>query len=532
MFRTLPLRNRDGAPAAWLLACGLAFAPALPAQVDLQFTPVSPRLGVVDINHAGDGSGRLFLVEQRGTIIVQRDGQELDAPFLDLTDRVETGGERGLLSVAFAPDYASSGVFYTWYTRSGGDTVLSRFRVGDDADRAEPASEEQLLIVEQPYSNHNGGRLRFGPDGMLYLGLGDGGSANDPLGAGQDGATLLGKLIRIDVDPRHGTYAVPGDNPFVGDDGVRDEIWATGLRNPWRISFDRATGELYIADVGQSRREEINVQPEASRGGENYGWSLMEGSLCVVAGCDVTGLTLPDFEYSHDLGCSVTGGEVYRGGAYPALSGTYLFGDYCEGTIWGMRRVDGRLETGVLAETPYQILTFGEGEDGSVYLASANRGVFLLSDGAVAAEPEFAINPGLNDAWYDLATPGQGMFVTVYPDAGTLFLSWFTYDRVRPEPGVTAVLGEPGHRWLTAQGPYSGATAQLDVYLSSGGVFDSVDPAVGAPESYGTATLRWTDCRYAVLSYALPGGVRGAVPLQRIAPDNVAVCEALQPAAE
>lgn len=532
----MPYFERNGyrtalLPALALLAYLAAGIPAA-AAVDLQFTPVSARLGVVDINHAGDGSGRLFLVEQSGTIVVHRNGEDLAEPYLDLSDRVETGGERGLLSVAFAPDYADSGLFYVWYTRSGGDTVLSRFGVGDDPDRANPDSEQILLVVEQPYSNHNGGRLRFGPEGMLYLGLGDGGSANDPLGAGQDGSTLLGKLIRIDVDPRHGAYAVPEDNPFVDDDAVRDEIWATGLRNPWRISFDRATGDLFIADVGQSRREEINVQPEASRGGENYGWSVMEGSLCVTAGCDTTGLTLPVFEYGHDAGCSVTGGEMYRGRAYPELSGTYLFGDYCEGTIWGMRRVDGRWETAVLAETAYRILTFGEAEDGALYLASANSGVFLLSDGAVAPEPAFAINPGMNDAWFNPATNGQGMFVTVFPDQGTLFLSWFTYDVARPEPGTPAILGEPGHRWLTAQGPYSVDRARLEVNLSSGGVFDAAEPEVEPPAPYGTIDLRWTDCRYAMLAYDLPAAGRGAVPLRRIVPDNVALCEALQDAAE
>jgi glucose/arabinose dehydrogenase len=522
LYRTIPL----------VALCLLAVAAPALAQVDLQFTPVSSRLGVVDINHAGDASGRLFLVEQRGAIVIHRDGADLPEPFLDISDRVETGGERGLLSVAFAPDYATSGLFYAWYTRSGGDTVLSRFTTGADPDRADPASEQVLLVVEQPYSNHNGGRLRFGPDGMLYLGLGDGGSANDPLGVGQDGSTLLGKLIRIDVDPRHETYAVPEDNPFLDDETVRDEIWATGLRNPWRISFDRATGDLFIADVGQSRREEINVQPEASRGGENYGWSIMEGTLCVETGCDTVGLTLPVFEYGHDAGCSVTGGEVYRGRAYPELSGTYLFGDYCEGTVWGIRRVDDRWETSVLTATPYQIVTFGEAEDGALYLASANRGVFLLSDGDVTAEPAFAINPGMNDAWFNPATNGQGVFVNVFPDQGTLFLGWFTYDVERPEPGTPAILGEAGHRWLTAQGPYSGATAELDVSLSSGGVFDAGEPSVDEPAPYGTIRLHWTDCGHAMLQYDLLPVGRGAVPLRRIVQDNVPLCQALQEPAE
>ena len=249
--------------------------------------------------------------------------------------------EQGLLSVAFAPDYASSGYFYVWYTDMGGGMVLSRFRVSGDPDVADPDSEEVLLIVLQPFENHNGGRLQFGPDGMLYEGLGDGGGSFDPDDNGQDGSTLLGKLIRIDVNPAlGGSYAVPADNPFVGNGSVRDEIWALGLRNPWRISFDRETGDLYIADVGQNRLEEVNVQPAASTGGENYGWDIMEGSQCTGGGdgCNRAGLTLPVAEYDHDLGCSITGGEVYRGSAYPDMDGVYFYGDFCSGRIWGLWR--------------------------------------------------------------------------------------------------------------------------------------------------------------------------------------------------
>jgi glucose/arabinose dehydrogenase len=528
------MQNREPTPScqiSTLLMTGLlclVFPAAAMAEVDLQLTKVSDLRGVVDINHAGDGSGRLFLVEQPGVIVIHAGGQDQAQPFLDITERVQYGGERGLLSMAFAPDYAQSGLFYLWYTRSGGDTVLSRFSVGNDPDQADAASEEVLLVVEQPYSNHNGGRLRFGPDGMLYLGLGDGGSANDPLGAGQDRTTLLGKLIRIDVEPQNGGYAIPADNPFIGDDTTRDEIWATGLRNPWRISFDRETGDLYIADVGQSEREEVNVQPASSNGGENYGWSVMEGSLCTVGGCDQAGLTLPVFEYDHTQGCSITGGEVYRGLAYPALNGTYLFADYCQGTIWGLTRNAGQWSAGVLLSTLYQVVTFGEAGDGSVYMATTNAGVFLLSDGEVQPEPVFAINAGMNDAWYEEATAGQGMLISVFEEQGTMFLAWFTFDVERPPAETPSILGEPGHRWLTAQGPYSGTTATLDVYVSSGGIFDSSDPEVGPPDKVGTATITWSDCRNAVMSYDIDSVGSGTIPLRRVVDDNASLCKALQ----
>lgn len=524
------LRYFGPAVYARLVAAVLCLLFALPvaAAVDLQLTKISELREVVDINHAGDGSGRLFFVDQGGRVLIHANGMDQAQPFLDITDRVQTGGERGLLSIAFAPDYPNSGNFYLWYTQAGGDTVLSRFTVGNDPGLADASSEVILLVVEQPYSNHNGGRLRFGPDGMLYLGLGDGGSANDPLGSGQDGATLLGKLIRIDVDPQHGTYAVPPGNPFIGDDKVLDEIWATGLRNPWRISFDRANGDLYIADVGQGQREEVNVQASSSNGGENYGWSIMEGSLCVTGGCDQTGLTLPVYEYDHSEGCSITGGEVYRGIAYPGLAGSYLFGDYCQGMIWGMKRNGNQWEVTQLLPTPYQIQTFGEGGDGSLYVATANDGVFLLSDGEVTPEPAFAINAGMNDAWYEPATAGQGMLVTVFENQGTMFLAWFTFDMARPPEDASAILGEPGQRWLTAQGPYQGATGTLDVLVSSGGVFDSPEPVVGPPQKVGTATITWSDCRNALLTYDIESVGTGSIPLKRVVDDNAALCEALQ----
>jgi glucose/arabinose dehydrogenase len=514
----------------WLLPALLCLAtPVLAQEPNLQFTQVSGRSGIVDIVNAGDGSDRLFLVEQSGRIFIHDRGEDVETPFLDIRDRVESSGnEQGLLSLAFAPDYATSGYFFVWYTAPGGDTRLCRFRVGADPDTADPGSETLILSVDQPYSNHNGGRLQFGPDGMLYLGLGDGGGAFDPTDSAQNGASLLGKLIRIDVDPAHGTYAVPPDNPFVGDATVRDEIWALGLRNPWRMAFDSGSGDLYIADVGQNQFEEVNFQPAGSAGGENYGWDVMEASQCVSGGCDSTGLTLPVAEYDHDLGCSVSGGEVYRGNAYPNLQGRYLFGDYCSGRIWSLLRTGPQWDLGLLADTSFNISTFGRAEDGSVYLADRAGGIYLLSDGDPAPEV-FRINPGLNDAWFDPQTSGQGFFITVFPASRTVFAAWFTYDVERPPLDVAALLGEPGHRWLTAQGPYEGDTATLDLQVSSGGVFDSPVPAVGPPVRDGSVTIRWSGCNSAVLNYQVDSlGIANEIALQRIVPDNVTLCQVLR----
>jgi glucose/arabinose dehydrogenase len=509
----------------WLLCVSL---PGFAEDPDLRLTKISDIRGVVDIANAGDGSGRLFLVRQSGTIYIN--GEDPASPFLSIQNRVrDTGNEQGLLSVAFAPDFAASGYFYVWYTGGGGGMVLSRFRVSDDPNVADPDSEQILLLVPQPFENHNGGRLQFGPDGMLYLGLGDGGGSFDPDDNAQDGSTLLGKLIRLDVDPRNGSYAIPPDNPFVGNASVLDEIWALGLRNPWRIAFDPLTGDLFIADVGQNRLEEVNFQPSTSSGGENYGWDIMEASQCLGGGsCEQSGLALPVAEYDHDLGCSITGGEVYRGSAYPNMVGLYFYGDYCSGRIWGLSREGDTWNTALLADTPHNILTFGLGEDGSVYLASQAGGVFLLSDGEPVAEG-FGINPGLNDAWYNPQTNGQGFLVTVFPEARVLFLAWFTYDVERPAAEVTAVLGDPGHRWLTAQGTYEGASASLDIQVSSGGIFDSPLPAVGPPVKDGSMLITWRDCEAALVSYDIPSlGIAGDIPIERIVADNVALCEALQ----
>ena len=497
----------------------------------LNLTKISTRTNVVDIANAGDGSNRLFLVQQSGRIYIVDDGMDPETLFLDIQDRIGSGGnEQGLLSMAFSPDYKTSGYFYVWYTDSGGATVLSRFKVSNDPDIADVQSEQIVLTVDQPFANHNGGRLQFGPDGMLYLGLGDGGGAFDPNSSGQDGSALLGKLIRIDVDPSHGTYAIPSDNPFIGNGSVRDEIWAIGLRNPWRTSFDRMTGDLFIADVGQSQLEEVNFQPGSSTGGENYGWSIMEASECVGGGnCDQSGLTLPVAEYDHSSGdCSITGGEVYRGTAYPNLHGTYLFADYCTGKIWGMSFDGNDWASTLLTDTSHRITTFGLGEDGSVYLASTSGGIFLISDGDVIPEG-FRINPGMNDAWFNPETKGQGLLISVFEDAGVIFLAWFTFDVERPPEDVMAILGDPGHRWLTAQGTFEGDTANLDIYVTSGGVFDSSVPAPGEPVKNGTMTIKWSNCNAAVLTYEIDSpALMGEFPIERVVLDNVPWCEAFQ----
>jgi len=519
-------------PSGWAFLGALIYSLLSSAEIsaqstDLQLTQVSGRTAIVDITNAGDGSGRLFLVEQEGRIFVLEDGVELSQPFLDIRQQVGAqGNEQGLLSMAFAPDYASSGYFYIWYTDISGDTLLERYRVSSDPNRADANSGEVVLEVRQPFSNHNGGRLQFGPDGMLYLGIGDGGDGFDPQGNGQFGGTLLGKLIRIDVDPSHGTYAIPPDNPFANTDAVLDEVWALGLRNPWRISFDSMTGDLYIADVGQLMLEEVNFQPADSTGGENYGWVIMEGSQCVTPGCDQGGLTLPVFDYPRASGCAITGGEVYRGHDYPALFGMYLFGDFCRGTIWGMKRSGSDWQVTELADTSHLIVTFGLGESGDVYVSGRNSGVFLLRDGS--EPPGFSINPGLNDAWFNPATPGQGFFITVYPNSSEIFLAWFTYDTERPDPSVQASLGDAGHRWLTAFGSYSGESAVLEIELTSGGVFDMIQPA---PQQAldGEILLEFDGCNSGMVTFDIDSiGQQGQIPIERIALDNVGPCEAAQ----
>lgn len=387
--------------ALFLAGCvpaGIARATSWP---EIALVPVATNLEApAHIAHAGDGSGRLFIVEQRGRIRILRNGVLAPVPFLDITNRVLYGGERGLLAVAFPPGFAEKQYFYVNYTRTnGGPTVVARFFVSaGDLDLADAASEERLLTVPQPFSNHNGGQLAFSPvDGHLYVALGDGGSGNDPLNAAQNKTNLLGKILRLEVEPANGaTYAVPTNNPFAGDAAYRPEIWALGLRNPWRFSFDRLTGDLYIADVGQGEWEEINVQPAASPGGENYGWRILEGFHCTgLDPCATNGMTMPAWEYDHTLGCSVSGGEVYRGKVWSPMHGTYLYADYCSGRIWGLKNPGGAWTNALLLDAPFNITTFGSDEYGELYLSDYGGGRVLRIDETYAD----ADGDDLPDAW-------------------------------------------------------------------------------------------------------------------------------------
>jgi glucose/arabinose dehydrogenase len=325
----------------------------------------------VDVQPANDGTGRLFIIEKYGAIRVFENGQLLNEPFLNIDDRVnDDGNEMGLLGLAFHPDFEQNGYFYVNYTGEGGDTRISRFHASGNV--ADPNSETILLVIDQPYPNHNGGAVVFGPDGDLYLGLGDGGLAGDPNKNGQNTNSLLGKILRLDVtngDP----YMIPADNPF------GNEVWAYGLRNPWRISFDKATGDLWIGDVGQGEWEEVDYIPAGSPGGANFGWSIMEGNHG-YDGSPQPGLLLPVTEYSHSggNGCSVTGGYVYRG-SMPEWNGIYFYGDYCLGHVWGLFLSNGAWQNQLLFPSVATITSFGQDESGEIYLASDNGNVYILA---------------------------------------------------------------------------------------------------------------------------------------------------------
>lgn len=322
-----------------------------------------------------DGSGRLLILEQPGRIRVFKNGFVLPDPFLDITDKVESGGtEQGLLGIALHPKFTSNGFFYINYVDRNNYTVIARYKVSGNPDLADKNSEKVLLHIKQPFPNHKGGHLAFGPDGYLYAGLGDGGSERDPNLIGQSLNTLLGKLLRIDVD--HGDpYAIPGDNPFANGGGL-PEIWAYGLRNPWRFSFDRQTRDLYIADVGQDLYEEIDFLPTGSPGGTNFGWSFREG-LHPYKGHPPAGIKMVDpvWEYGHNLGCAVTGGFVDRSKLFPDLEGVYIYGDYCSGNVWGLQRgADGQWQNRLLFQTGLNISSFGQDQAGDLYLLDLQGG--------------------------------------------------------------------------------------------------------------------------------------------------------------
>ena len=318
------------AATATALACddGEPTAPLDDLVVSLELVAEGLEQPLYLTSPTGD-AGRLFVVERAGTIRIVRDGVVVSTPFLDVSDEVTTeGDEQGLLGFAFHPQYATNRYVYVNYTDHDGHTRIVRYTASANPDLANPASAFPILTVEQPVPNHNGGMLAFGPDGMLYIGMGDGG--NGQSANGQDRSSLLGSLLRIDVNSGS-PYAIPAGNPFRADPSARPELWAKGLRNPWRFSFDRSTGDLFIADVGEDLREEIDFQPASSTGGENYGWDVMEGRACFdpPSGCSTTGLVLPILEYDHSRGCSITGGYVYRGTRSPELVGRYFYSDFC-----------------------------------------------------------------------------------------------------------------------------------------------------------------------------------------------------------
>ncbi len=373
-----------------ILSLGLIYITLIPVQIVFGGAPPKIKLTqVVDqlhqplaLVHAGDDSGRLFIVEQEGVIRILKNGVLLKSPFLDIRDRVTSGGETGLLGLVFHPKFLKNGRFFVNYTTSkeGLKTVISEFKSGKSLEKVQPKNEIILLTIAQPFGNHNGGNIAFGPDGKLYIGMGDGGSGNDPEGNGQNLSTLLGSMLRIDVDRKEGgkAYAIPIDNPFRNQSDISPEIWAYGLRNPWRFSFDALTGDLWAGDVGQNHREEINIIQR----GRNYGWNIMEGSICrpgVNRLCDKSPYALPIYDYPRSQGTVVIGGYVYRGFDIPGLKGSYLYADFGNGQI-SMLKYNNKTvtESQPLLTTNRMISAFGEDEQGELYVLDYRGAVLKI----------------------------------------------------------------------------------------------------------------------------------------------------------
>ena len=429
--------RRNRGLAARLALAGLAAASHARAQAPPEISLQTLATGLAQPTAiANSGDARLFLTLQRGEIVVFENGRVLPTPFLDIRSLVSCCGERGLLGLAFHPRYSENGFFFVDYTNVSGDTVIARYRLGaGDPNVADPGSGVTLLTIPQPFANHNGGQLAFGPDGYLYVGMGDGGSANDPFCNGQRDEMLLGKILRLDVDANATSppfYGIPPDNPFASSAGARPEIWAKGLRNPWRFSFDRSTGDLFIGDVGQDSREEIDLQPAGSLGGRNYGWKVMEGTACGAGGnsgcpsgvpaCNAAQLTLPILEYTHSGGdCSVTGGFMYRGTGNPRLGGTYFYGDYCSGRIRGATRSSGVWTSRIFSARASGLTTFGEDAAGELYLATENGLFAKINDASPSVLSLVAVRP------FTGSTRGGGIVAV----AGSGFV-----------PGATVSFGE------------------------------------------------------------------------------------------
>ena len=363
--------STEGVSGSVLISVATSAPPPTPGGVGLQEVAMGLNFPVYLTGPPGDE--RLFIVEKGGAIRVVKGGTLLEPAFLDLSGQLATRREEGLLGLAFSPDYATSGRFFVHYTHISGDIRISQFTVSADPDRADPSSESVVLTIKHPGVSHNGGQILFGPDGYLYISVGDGGSRNgEDRGRGQSLADLLGNILRIDVSSAV-PYVAPPDNPYAGTPGTSPEVWSYGLRNPWRFSFDRATGDLYITDVGEKRWEEVNVSlaSEGAGRGINYGWSLMEGPDCMQEGCDRGGLTLPVLSYDHDSGCSVTGGYVYRGSRIPTLQGHYLYADFCRGWVRSFRLEGGEPVENTDRQSLYPgglVTSFGEDTDGELYI--------------------------------------------------------------------------------------------------------------------------------------------------------------------
>jgi len=388
--------------------------------------------------HAGDGSGRLFVVERGGRIKILKNGALNALAFLNISSIVNTtGGEQGLLGLAFHPDYETNRYFYVTYIDQNSAINLARYQTSPhNPDWAPNTSGQVLLTIAKTRPNHNGGMLAFGPDGYLYMSTGDGGGPGDPDENGQDLTTLLGKVLRLDVDSAS-PYAIPAGNPFFGsaDPQVKQEIWAYGLRNPWRFSFDSSTGDLYIADVGQNAQEEVNFQAAGDPGGANYGWNTLEGNLCYdpSAGCVApTDYVPPVAVYDHGVedenGCSVTGGYVYRGSAFPDLEGIYLYADYCLGKIYGLEKVSGNWNARLLSDTPYRVTSIGEGEDGALYLIDyETESLVRIVEATLQTTTKRSL--GSYDGWMRESTESSNTGGALGPASTTILLGDCNTDR-------------------------------------------------------------------------------------------------------
>lgn len=392
---------------------------------------------------AGDGSGRLFILEQPGRIRIVRAGELLPEPFLDIPEKVtSTGLEQGLLGLAFHPSYQRNGLFFIHYTGRNGQTVVARYQVSKaNPNQANPASEEVLLTHRQPFPNHNGGTIVFGPDGYLYIGLGDGGGAGDPFNNGQNLQTLLGKILRIEVGER-GPYRIPPGNPFVNQPGM-DEIWDYGLRNPWRFSFDRKTGDLWIADAGQERMEEVNFEPAGSPGGRNYGWRVWEGTLGYTRE-EAPEAVFPVETYRHNEECVIAGGVVYRGTAIPALEGKYLYADHCSGRIWAYDRAAD--QTQQLADTDFSITAIAEDAAGELYVIDREGAVYRIVPKEKAAPWK---GDGLSHALGGSLFPNLAIRISSGETEGWA-MKWTTRHRAFAAPTASARWGRAARLLATA----------------------------------------------------------------------------------